>query len=468
MYEGALTFTSETAAIRFGTGLSPKIAAPSSVDAMLSHLAGEDQISERFPIGDFEQIEAVTQQIRRLNKIRRKQPEKSADIKKQIRALRKRAQHLQLEWLQASMARGIYTDDGLRERLLRFWADHFTVKGKNSIWHSAVSTYVEAAIRPHITGTFSELLRAALLHPMMLMYLDQVNSVGPKSVAAVRKPARGINENLAREVLELHTLGVGGAYSQKDVYELAKLFAGLTYRSKTGFVYDPRMAEPGPEIVLGKAYGGYIQDLFHVTDFLDDLAVHPDTARHLARKLVVHFIADEPDAAHVDHVAVAYRDSGGDLMLTYRAMLEHEAAWRMPAVKVKQPFDFVVSSLRALGLNAEEFMALNSKEMRTLIVAPMGLMGQPWENPNGPDGWAEAAGHWITPQGLAARIQWAMAVPAVLQPALPEPAALANTALGTRASETLLQALNEIGHETSGMRSDGVGLLLAAPEFQRR
>lgn len=457
-----MNFTSETAAIRFGTGLSPTIKAPVGVEAMLAGLTGPDQMALRFPIGEFGVIEGQVEQLRALNKTRREMPDRNAEIKKKINALYKQARGWQIEWLQASMARSIYTEDGLRERLTRFWADHFTVRGKKNIWRYGVSTYVEAAIRPHLTGKFSDMLKAVLFHPMMLMYLDQVNSVGPKSVVAALNPKRGLNENLAREVLELHTLGVDGAYSQNDVFELAKLFSGLTYRRKNGFTYAPRMAEPGPETVLGKSYGGYIQDLFHVTDFLDDLAVHPDTARHLARKLVVHFVSDTPDAAHVEHVAAAYRDSGGDLMQTYRAMLTHTSAWEMPATKVKPPFEFICASLRALGVNEQQFTALNRKKMRGLVIAPMGLMGQPWEKPNGPDGWAEAAEHWITPQGLAARIQWAMVVPPVLQADLPDPVELAKTALGGRLTPNLLQAVRE-----SEPRSNAVGLVFAASEFQR-
>lgn len=457
-----MTFNPETAAIRFGTGLSPHIAPPVSVDKMLAGLTGPDDMAGRFPIDGFKRIEAVMEDIRRLNRTRREAPEQAGDIKQQIRDLRKQARRQQADWLRATIARGVFTEDGLRERLVRFWADHFTVKGKKSVMRHAVATYVEDAIRPNITGKFSELLKAATFHPMMLFYLDQVNSVGPKSVAAVRNPGRGVNENLAREVLELHTLGVDGAYTQKDISELAKLFAGMTYRRKDGFTYAPRMAEPGPETVLGKSYGGYIQDLFHITDFLDDLAVHPDTARHLARKLVVHFVSDTPAGDLVDHVARAYRDSGGDLMATYHAMLTHDAAWAIPAVKIKQPIDFITSSLRALDVEEAHITALNWKKMRTLVIAPMGLMGQMWENPVGPDGWAEEAEHWITPQGLAARIQWAMTVPALLRPDLPEPVALANTALGTRLGDTLRQAVASVDE-----KSDGVGLILASPEFQR-
>lgn len=458
-----MTFTPETAAIRFGTGLSPTLKAPVSVEAMLAGLTAPDRMAQRFPVGGFDQVAAWIKRFRALNKTRREDPDKSADVQKQIGKLRQKARGRQMKWLRATMGRNIYTEDGLRERLVRFWADHFTVIGKGGMLRFGGATFVEDAIRPHISGKFSELLKAALFHPMMLFYLDQVNSVGPKSVVAARNPKRGMNENLAREVLELHTLGADGAYSQNDVHELAKLFAGLTYRSKTGFTYAAVMAEPGPETVLGKDYGGYIQDLFHVTDFLDDLAVHPDTARHLARKLLVHFVSDSPERAHVDHVAAAYRDSGGDLIASYRAMLTHAAAWSTPASKVKQPFEFICSSFRALGMDEQDFSALKWKQMRTLVVAPMGLMGQPWEKPNGPDGWAEAPAHWITPQGLAARIQWSLRVPTLLQPELPDPVGVARAALGARLTPVLLRAV-----ETAASKSNGVGLVLASSEFQRK
>jgi len=457
-----VTFDSETAAIRFGTGLSPRIVPPGSVNDMLTRLTGPDVMAARFPIDGFARVEAVVWEIRQLNRDLRKDPALAEVNREKIRLQRKQARRWQGDWLRATLARGAYTGDGMRERLVRFWADHFTVEGKRAITRTAVSTYIEDAIRPHINGRFADLLIAAEFHPMMLLYLDQVNSVGPNSVAAARKPGRGLNENLAREVLELHTLGVNGAYTQKDVFELAKLFAGLTYRRGKGFVYGANMAEPGAETVLGKTYGAGFQDLSHVTEFLQDIAVHPDTARHLAHKLVVHFVSDKPDAGLVDAVAAAYLDSGGELMAAYRAMLEHPEAWVMTAEKVKLPIDFIISAIRALGVPSDRLTKLRWKQIRNLVAAPLGLMGQPWQDPVGPDGWPEQAEHWITPQGLAARIQWAMTVPALIQPDLPDPRRFVDTALGGRVSDRLRFAAG-----AAELKSDGVGLILASPEFQR-
>lgn len=457
-----MIFNPETAAIRFGTGLSPNIVPPENMAAMLAKLNEPDHAAKRFQINGFDWVEETDLEIRRLKKLQRENPDQAKKYKTQERKLKRQARVKQSDWLRATFARGIFTEDGFRERLVQFWADHFTVVGKQGVMKSAAATFVEEAIRPHVSAKFGDMLKAATFHPMMLFYLDQIKSVGPASLVAVRSPGRGINENLAREVLELHTLGVDGAYTQDDIKELAKLFSGLTYRRKKGFIYDANMAEPGPETVLGKSYGGYIQDLFHVTDFLDDLALHPDTARHLAKKLVVHFISDTPDADLVDEIAAAYLGSGGDLMACYKAMLSHPAAWVVKSDKIKWPSNYIISAIRALGVKEEDFIKLKPKKMRVLIVAPMGLMGQLWENPRGPDGWKEDAKHWISPQGLAARIQWAMLAPVQLRPRLPNPGKFVVRALGARASQQLKFAAG--GAET---KADGIGLVLASPEFQR-
>ena len=429
---------------------------------MLRRLSGPDRIARQFRIDGFDRIEQLMSEIQALNRERRQNPERKTRIKEQVRSRRRQARQLQAGWLKSTIARGVFTNDGLRERLVDFWADHFTVKGKRGITRPAVSTYVEDAIRPNIAGSFATLLKAAIFHPMMLSYLDQINSVGPNSLVAVRKPGRGMNENLAREVLELHTLGVNAGYTQKDVVELAKLFTGLTYRMGKGFVYGVKMAEPGAETVLGKSYGGYRNDLSDIEDFLEDVAVHPDTARHLARKLVVHFISDTPDRSLVDHIAAAYLDSGGNLMQAYSAMLGHPSAWALPGRKVKQPFAFVIAAIRALAVPKQRIMEARWQDVRDLIYAPLGLMGQPWQNPAGPDGWPEGAEHWITPQGLAARIQWAMTVPAIMRPDLPDPRRFVQTALGNRADDRLRFAV-----AAAEVKSEGVGLVLVSPAFQR-
>jgi uncharacterized protein (DUF1800 family) len=458
-------FDRETAAIRFGTGLSPRIAPRENVAAMLAGLQGPDDMAARFPVDRFDDLQMTFHELRQLNIVRRKNRDTpvAKEAKQRIKLIRRQARKWQGEWLKAAMLRGMMTEQGLRERLVHFWADHFTVIGKKPVLRNVAATYVEEAIRPNIAGNFADLLMATTFHPMMLFFLDQVNSAGTNSRAAVKRPGRGLNENLAREVLELHTLGVDGAYNQKDVRALAELFAGLSYRQDEGFVFATWLAEPGPKTVLGKTYGKGARRLEHIREFLRDLAVHPDTARHLARKLAVHFVSDTPDAGLVDAIARAWRDSGGELMAAYRALLEHPAARALPDRNIKQPLMFMISALRALDVDEKTMRKVNHKTLRAAIYAPLGLMGQPWERPNGPDGWTEDDAEWITPQALAARIQWAMTVPGLLRRDLPDPREFVQAALGARAGGAL-----EFATGAATTRAEGIGIVLASPQFQRQ
>jgi uncharacterized protein (DUF1800 family) len=306
-------------------------------------------------------------------------------------------------------------------------------------------------------------------HPLMLHFLDQMQSVGPGSRAArkAREKGRarqpGLNENLAREVLELHTLGVGGPYGQDDVRQLAELFTGLSFTPGEGFVFRPRQAEPGAETVLGRSYGGNPATLESIHAALEDIAAHPATARHVAWKLAVHFVADDPDPALVDHVAARYLASDGDLMAVYAALLEHPAAWDPRLANVKPPADFIASTCRALAVAPDRLGEKRLKLIRRVLLGPMAVMGQPWQKPGGPDGWPEEDGDWITPQGLAARMRWAMAAPALLRPDLPDPRAFVTTALGPFAGEPV-----QFAAKAAETREEAIGLVLSAPAFQRR
>lgn len=362
--------------------------------------------------------------------------------------------------LRSTIARAIDAEDGFRERLVRFWADHFTVASRPAT-RFAVAAYWEDAIRPNVTGRFSDLLQAAVLHPMMLVYLDQVSSIGPTSPVG-KKRARGLNENLAREVLELHTLGVGASYTQRDVREFAELLTGLTYRPEDGFRFRGPFAEPGPETVLGKSYGGTNPSLDDVLSALDDIATHPDTAWHIARKLVVHFVSDAPDRQLVDHVAEEFIASQGDLKSVYGALLEHPSAWKNFGAKAKWPFDFLVSALRATGVKGREVQTANLRELRAMVLGPLAAMGQPYQRPSGPDGFSEDISDWISPQGLAARIQWAMHVPRQISK-VPDARQFLQDTLEDAASPTLTEAVFR-----AESRWDAVGLVLASPDFNRR
>ncbi|PTX57053.1 uncharacterized protein (DUF1800 family) [Litoreibacter ponti] len=458
-----MAFSPDIAAIRFGEGLAPAIAPPDSVAALLGQLDGADAMAELLPVPRASDLLPEMAEIRKLNKAARKgRNGPDADDLREAYKVAQRAYTRKLDALLAPvLGRSILSQQPFRERLARFWGDHFTVVGKNNLTRRAEPTYVEESIRPHIAGRFEDMLKAVVTSPMMLDYLDQNGSVGPNAKAA--KGRKGLNENLAREMLELHTLGVGGAYTQGDVHELAQLLTGMGTDLQQGFVFRAKAAEPGAETVLGLSYGGGPASVEHVLQFLSDVARHPDTARHIARKLAVHFLSDTPDAALVAAMADTFLVTDGDLRAVYAVMLEHPFAWQSFGQKVKQPIDFVASALRALEVPVRSLAQLNRSRARGYLVAPMMGMGQHWLRPGGPDGWPEEAEAWITPQGLAARIQWSMAVPSSFFRSLPDPRDFVEVALGSVADEKVSFAAR-----AAETRREGVGLILASPAFQRR
>jgi len=460
-----VSFSSDHAEIRFGCGLSPQVAPPPSLEAMLAGLDGPDRMAARFPMVPQDEYWQRRGQWLELKRQRRKSSgARAAELADQAKEMNRGFRADLLRGLGQSVLRWSETQSGFRERLALFWADHFTTVGKTGPQRSAVSIYVDAAIRPNLSGRFGDLLVAAVTHPMMLTYLDQRVSVGPQSAFARRKgKARGLNENLAREVLELHTLGVDGPYGQADVRQLAELFTGLTINRTGAMEFRPGWAEPGEEEVLGRRYGGNPARLEAVQSALHDLAVHPATADHVARKLAVHFVSDAPDPALVSHMAARFLATGGALRAVYAAMLEHPAAWGGGPGNVKPPFDFIASACRALAVAPARIETAKESQVNRLILQPARAMGQFWQRPNGPDGWPEADAAWITPQGLSARLRWAMAVPRRLLADLPDPRSFVDTALGAAAPEPVRFAAR-----AAETRAEAVGLVLSAPAFQRR
>ncbi|MEQ6203449.1 DUF1800 domain-containing protein [Sulfitobacter sp. HNIBRBA2951] len=461
-----MRFDPHLAEIRFGCGLSPTIAPAQSTAQMLAGVAKPDDMAARFPIEPFADFQTRIAQGIEFNQIRRKNrgSDEALAAKKARRVLNKETRIAQVGWLGQHINRWVHTDTPLRERLTLFWADHFTATGKAGLIRRAASPYVETAIRPHITGRFEDMLMSAVLHPLMLHYLDQAHSVGENSAQAARGgKLRGMNENLAREVLELHTLGVHAAYTQTDVRELAELFTGLTHTKFFDLQFRKQFAEPGTETVLERTYGGtknpHIRDVKAV---LHDLARHPATARHIATKLAVHFTGDTPDPALVAALETRFRDTDGDLAQVTAALVEHPAAWAPQLQNVKPAFNFLASACRALALPSGALPQLEERLARRLIVRPMGQMGHFWEKPAGPDGLPEEDAAWISPQGVAARLQWAITVPQQLMDAPPDPRDFVHSALGPHATAATVFAA-----KAAESRWDGVGLVLASPAFQR-
>lgn len=451
-----MSATRSTAAFRFGYGLPLPDGAPQDAEAMMALLRGADTAKLRWPVPGVDELVPLLRQLRRPKGVAKD----SAAANAVLQQARTGTFLLGERAIRATIARALESPDGLRERMAAFWADHFTVSLRNPGHLPLAYLLVDDAIRPNITGPFDAMLTAVILQPAMLMYLDQSLSFGPNSTRGLSH-GLGLNENLAREMIELHTLGVGAGYTQDDVRQMAELLTGLNVHPFDGMRFDPRRAEPGAETVLGKSYSG--EGLEPIKAALRDLALRPETAAHLARKLAVHFVSDDPDPALVAAVQAVWISSGGNLAQVYAALLAHPAAWVPVAHKARQPYEFVVAALRALGLRGQDIVDMDQDRLNKLILGGMKAMGQPFKTPRGPDGWPEKPETWITPIGLAARINWAMTAPSRLVPQLPDPLRLARLALEDRAGEQLLWAA-----ERAESVREGVGLVLASTEFNRR
>ncbi|MGL4727561.1 MAG: DUF1800 domain-containing protein, partial [Bosea sp. (in: a-proteobacteria)] len=238
---------------------------------------------------------------------------------------------------------------GYSERLAQFWSNHFCVSvAKGQFVRGLAGAYEREAIRPHVFGRFADMLLAATSHPAMLFYLDNQQSLGPNSRAGPRR-GRGLNENLAREIMELHTLGVAGGYTQADVTSLARIITGWSIVGREGrqgepggFIFNDNLHEPGAHVVLGKSYAQ--QGVEQGRAALNDLARHPATAQHIARKLARHFVADDPPAALVAKLAKVFRESDGDLRAVSLALIDAPEAWGEAQAKLRSPQEFLVAA----------------------------------------------------------------------------------------------------------------------------
>lgn len=358
------------------------------------------------------------------------------------------------------------SEQPFHERLVHFWSNHFAVSADKQPLPAIAGLYENEAIRPNVTGKFADLLLAAIRHPAMILYLDNQRSVGPGSPAGRRANRRdrdiGLNENLAREILELHTLGVDGGYSQADVTTFAAVITGWSVgggaengRFAEGepgrFEFREPIHEPGSKTVLGRRYR---QDgLDQGVAVLRDLAVHPSTARHIATKLARHFVADEPPARLVAQLAETFVETGGDLAAVCEALVRAPEAWAVTFGKYKSPQDFVISAFRAFDHVPVE---------PRFVVSALDLMGQTPFRPGSPQGWPDSAEQWGGADALYKRIEWCNTV-ARIAGKRANPVALADAVLGPALSAPTRKAVAR-----AESVAQGTTLLLAAPEFQRR
>jgi uncharacterized protein (DUF1800 family) len=349
-------------------------------------------------------------------------------------------------------------ETGFGERLVMFWSNHFCIGAtKSNMCRIMAGAYEREAIRPHVFGRFEDLLIAAESHPAMLDFLDNRQLIGPNSPAG-RRRGRGLNENLAREIMELHTLGVAGGYAQADVTNLARIITGWTVVGREGvlgfpgsFAFNAGLHEPGVTPLLGRRYDqpGKAQGIAALTD----LAHHPATARFIATKLARHFVADTPPRALVEKLALAFRQGGGDLSSVYRALVEDDAAWRAPASKIRSPQEFLVASYRALGRKPDFGQ----------IIGPVGVMGQPFWQPSGPNGYADDNAAWASAEGLKTRVDVAAGWGRQAAGSVADPRVLTEDVLGPLLSPETKQAVAR-----AESKPQAIALLLMSPEFQRR
>ncbi len=314
------------------------------------------------------------------------------------------------ELQQAKVLRAVYSERQLEEVMTDFWYNHFNVFLNKDADQYYATAYERDVIRPHALGKFRDLLIATAHSPAMLFYLDNVASIGPNSQAAgggkrpikPGQPLPGLNENYARELMELHTLGVDGGYTQADVTEVARVFTGWTIDHPElggGFLFDPKRHEPGNKTVLGHVIAPAGQD--EGQRVLEMLAAHPSTARFISTKLARRFVADDPPASLVNKMAKTFADSDGDIREVLRTMFKSKEFWAPSSyrAKVKTPLEYVISSIRATGTDVQNPMAL---------VGTLARMGMPLYQMAPPTGYAMKAENWINSDALVDRFNYAM------------------------------------------------------------
>ena len=358
----------------------------------------------------------------------------------------------------ARLQRAVIADCGFVERLVAFWSNHFCISAaKGGLARMWAGSFEREAIRPHVLGRFGDMLKAVEQHPAMLFFLDNQQSLGPESRAGQNRK-RGLNENLAREIMELHTLGVGGGYSQEDVTSLARIITGWTFAGRQGqlgapgsFVFNANAHQPGAQRLLGKTYenNGVAQG----EAALADIARHPSTAKFIATKFARHFVADDPPPALVARLQDTFRNTDGDLKALTFALLDSDEAWQAPLTKLRSPYEFLVATGRLLGRIPED---------PGRYLGSLNLLGQPLWSPSGPNGFPDTNAAWAAPEGMKLRLDVSAQVASRLADSIDPRDLLELVAADAASPETR----RTVEHAES--RQQALALLLMSPEFQRR
>ena len=472
----------EIAVLRFGLGARPGELTAAAGDPrawLMAQIKGAVPLAGNTPLAASDQIFTELLAARDEFQAKKREAAQSSDPKASAAAAFNPVRDAYLPHYRAQvLARAqsaALTTRPFAERLVHFWTNHFAVSADKGAVFGVAGTLENEAIRPHIDGRFVDLLTAVEQHPAMIAFLDNQYSVGKDSdlarLAARRearrmdtadKPRRefGINENLAREILELHTLGVNGGYTQNDVTTFAQIITGWSIGGGKGrlaggtpgrFCFRDNLHEPGAKTLLGKTYGENGQRQGEAV--LADLARHPSTARFIATKLVRHFVADDPPPAAVERVARAFLKSGGDLPTVYAALIDAPEAWDAKMRKFKTPQDFVFSTLRALNV---------APRQPEEVVRSFDLLGQRQYTPGSPAGWPDTAKSWHGSDTLMHRVLWASRAAGRYEQGI-DPVDLAASSLGAYVRPETVTALRRASSSTQAL-----ALLLMSPEFQRR
>ena len=351
---------------------------------------------------------------------------------------------------------GFTTTRPFAEHLVWFWTNHFTVSTIAGRTLNFAGAFEREAIRPYIADTFENMLLAVASHPAMLIYLNNVASIGPDSLAGERT-GKGRNENLGRELMELYSLGVDGGYTQADVIALANILTGwgLDPDAPSGFGFFPNRHEPGRQNLRGKNYGS---DLKAGIQAVRDLAHDPHTARHIATKFATYFIADEPSPQSVARLEAVFNRTGGNLKALAVAAVEDPAAWTPAPAKMRSPVEYVTAGYRLLGLPRGD----NEEQQTRAAMGSARAMGEFPMTASSPNGWPLVSGAWTGPDAVLNRIEWAKQVGARM-PADFNAAAVAEAGMGP-----LLALATRTAMARAETQGDALALLISSPEFQRR
>jgi uncharacterized protein (DUF1800 family) len=458
---------SSTAAIatnRFGLG-----ARPGEIAACAGDPRGwlEAQLKGTAPVIRDPGLEGTATMVAAIDKVRAQNREAKAEAA--VNAVVKLGEIYRPAYIgevAARLRQAATTDRPFLERITQFWSNHFAVSVDKAVVLAVAGSYEREAIRPNVLGSFAQLLLAVERHPAMLLYLDNFRSVGPDSMLAGRAQERtgrtlGINENLAREIMELHTLGVNGGYTQADVTAFAKVITGWSIGAagkgiagggEPGeFFFRTNIHEPATQTIMGKRYPQ--QGQAQGESVLLDLARSPATAQHIATQLARHFIADDPPPQVVNRLARVFNQSDGDLPSVYRALIAEETVWSQPLAKFKTPNDYVISAWRALEMPVDD-----PRKVPPLFAN----LGQRVWSPNSPAGWPDRSADWDGASALMQRLRWADEIGQRFGPSI-NAVQLAAQVLGASLSDNTRQALTR-----AASAAQAVTLLMASPEFMRR